>query len=96
MLLLVALAFIQVADLISTAYGFKRGLIEGNPFAAKMFARFGYWPPAIAIKLALLGICWAAQHFVSNGWILTAILCLIGIGVVVWNIRLLARRALRP
>jgi hypothetical protein len=91
MLLLAALAFIQLADLISTAYGFQRGLVEGNPFARKLFARFGYWPPAIALKLALLAVCAAAQHFVSNGWILSAILCVIGAGVVVWNVRLLAK-----
>lgn len=91
MLLLAALAFIQLADLISTAYGFKRGLVEGNPFAAKMFARFGYWPPAIAIKLILLGICWAVQTYIINGWILSAALCVIGAGVAVWNVRLLAK-----
>ena len=91
MLLLAALLCIQVADLISTAYGFKRGLIEGSPLPAKLFARFGYWPVAISIKLTLLGICAAAQHFISNGWLLTAALCLIGAGVVAWNIRLLAK-----
>jgi hypothetical protein len=91
MLLLVALVFIQIADLISTAYGFKRGLIEGNPFASRIFAQFGYWPPAIALKVLTIAFCWAAQHFVSNGWIFTALLCLIGAGAVVWNVRLLVK-----
>jgi hypothetical protein len=91
MLLLLALAFIQIADLISTAYGFKRGLIEGNPFASRIFARLGFWPPAIAIKVLTIALCWTAQHFVSNGWIFTAVLCVGGAGVVIWNVRLLVK-----
>jgi hypothetical protein len=91
MLLLAALLFIQIADLVSTAHGFKLGLIEGSPIPAKMFARFGFWPVSIAVKGLTLGVCWAAQSFISNGWIFTAALCLIGIGVCAWNVRMIAR-----
>jgi hypothetical protein len=91
MLLLAALLFIQIADLVSTAYGFKLGLIEGSPIPAKLFARFGFWPASIAAKLLTLGICWAVQSFISNGWIFTALLCLVGIGVCAWNVHMIAR-----
>jgi hypothetical protein len=90
-MLLLALVIIQILDLASTAYGFKLGLIEGSPIPAQLFARFGFWPVSIAVKLLTLGICFAVQSFISNGWIFTALLCLIGIGVCAWNIRMIAR-----
>jgi hypothetical protein len=92
-MLLLALLVIQIGDLVTTAIGFKRGLAEASPVPAKLFEKFGYWPVAISIKLAMLSIAWAAQHFIINGWMFTALLCLIGLGVCAWNIRLLAKES---
>lgn len=89
--LLVALVALNVADLVLTAIGLKRGYAEASPVPRGLFKHFGFWPMSIALKILMIGAAWFAQVHWVNGWIFTAVLCALGVVVVGWNIRTLSR-----
>lgn len=84
--LLVLLVITQAADVISTHYALKVGLVEGNLIPAKLFERFGFWPSAIGMKIFIIAACWAIQTYIYKGWITTFAMSVISVGIVAWNL----------
>jgi hypothetical protein len=82
--LLVLFVLIQVADVVTTRIGLKRGDDEANLLPAFMFSTFGFWPSVIGIKVIGLALAILATVFVAKAWIFTGGLCLIGLAVL-WN-----------
>jgi hypothetical protein len=89
MLLLIAFVVIQLLDVAMTAYGLKHGASEANMLPAFLMDRFGFWPAVLGIKLIGVALAVAATMFVRNGEWFTGVLVVIGLGVLIWNLKVL-------
>lgn len=63
--LFLALALLQVVDVVTTWAILRRGGVELNPWLAKAFSRFGVLPVLAASKVALLAWVWWLLPYVA-------------------------------
>lgn len=82
--LLLLFAIIQAADVWTTHRAFALGGEEAMPFGRFLFAKLGFWPAALLVKGAAVGLALLATIYVANAYWFTAPLC-IGGAYVLWH-----------
>lgn len=73
---------LQVADVVTTLRVLDKGGRELNPLLAKLFAKYGPVPVLLTTKIILVLIL-----LLANDWRLNAIVSVMYVGVVGFNIR---------
>lgn len=87
--LLILFVAIQIADVWTTHRGFEMGAEEAMPLGRGLFKKLGFWPTILIIKGGAIAIAVALTVYVSNAWIFTGVMNLIGTYVLWSNIRVL-------
>tara|TARA_R110000868_G_scaffold401925_1_gene677769 strand:- start:329 stop:598 length:270 start_codon:yes stop_codon:yes gene_type:complete len=70
---------LQVADITTTLYGLKIGLVENNPIMAKMFAIFGPTEGILLSKAVFIGTLYYFEEYFPPAamWAIVAIYILV-------------------
>ena len=84
MILLLILIALNIADIVTTVIGLKRGATEGNPVARKLLGPVPALPAMIGLKLALLAVLTLLLVYYPSWWPVGAAFCLYS-AYVVWN-----------
>lgn len=82
--LLIVFIAIQCVDVWTTKKALGRGAEEANVVAGPLFKKLGFWQTVLLIKGVVIIIAAVITLYVSNAWIFTGGLVLIGL-YVLWN-----------
>lgn len=91
--LLVLFVAIQLGDVWTTKRALELGGVEAVPLPRTLFERMGFWPTAILVKGAAIGVAAILTFSTSRAWIFTGMLCLAGVYVLWSNWRFIRRRS---
>lgn len=75
--LLALLVILQALDVYMTHKHLEDGGREGNPFARKMFEKFGFWPTAVGGKVLTTVPMAVAVYLYPDRWEVIAVLAVV-------------------
>ena len=86
LIIIAIIALLQIADIITTVIGLKRGGEELNPLARKLFGMLGVIPAAILMKLLGTAPIVATIMLYPKYWWAGAVFAFFTLGVVINNL----------